>query len=118
MVKSSKYFSEEELKCLCCGTCEMDEAAMAKFDEAREISGIPWFVTSGYRCPKHDAEIGGDGNHPKGKALDISTHTDSRTRFKIVCSLLKVGATRIGIAKRFVHGDFVESHPQGVIWLY
>lgn len=43
-------------------------------DQAREKLGMPITVNSGYRCPKHNAEVGGVANsqHMKGEAADIA----------------------------------------------
>lgn len=114
----SKYFSEMELKCKCgCNQNHMSPVFMLRLDRAREESGIPWGIVSGYRCEKHDIEVKGEGNHPTGEAVDIAAN-NSTTRFKVVTALLKMGFRRIGIAKTFIHVDSVEDRPQGVIWLY
>ena len=43
-------------------------------DPARQKYGGPVLVNSGYRCPKHNAEVGGVANsqHMKGEAADIA----------------------------------------------
>lgn len=43
-------------------------------EPARQRLGIPIMVNSGYRCPKHNAEVGGVANsqHMKGEAADIA----------------------------------------------
>lgn len=42
-------------------------------EPARQRLGLPITVNSGYRCPKHNAEVGGVANsqHMKGEAADI-----------------------------------------------
>ncbi len=42
-------------------------------EPARQRLGIPIMVNSGYRCPKHNALVGGVANsqHMKGEAADI-----------------------------------------------
>jgi len=118
MAKSSKYFSEEELKCHCgCGQCEMDPDFLDTLDRVRELAKIPIIISSGYRCPKHDMEVRGEGNHPQGLAIDAKAG-DGGTRLKIVSAMLLAGINRIGIAKGFVHGDKCTDKPQRVIWLY
>ena len=118
MAKSSKYFSEEELMCHCgCGQCEMDPDFLVTMDHVREIAGIPIYVNSGFRCPKHDNEIRGEGNHTQGKAIDAKA-LDGVARMRIVEAMIAAGIKRIGIAKTFIHGDSCSDKPQEVIWLY
>lgn len=118
MAKSSRYFSEDELKCSCgCGGCEMDAGFLEVLDRVREDAGIPLFVNSGFRCVKRDAEVRGEGNHPTGRAVDIRA-PDSQTRLRVVGAMIRCGIERIGVAKGFVHGDLCADRPFRVLWLY
>ena len=49
-------------------------------DPIREHWGLPIRVTSGYRCPELNAEVGGveDSYHMDGCAADISAHDPER----------------------------------------
>ena len=116
---SWRYFKFEEFACPCCGKNETDEALIDFLDDARKEAGIPFIITSGYRCPRHNEEIGGkpDSAHLKGLAADILCRT-SQERFKIVQALIWVGFRRIGIGKNFVHADLDFDKPYPVIWLY
>ena len=75
-----KWFKEKEFACRCCGELppfarENIEALVCEvLDPAREKLGMPIVVNSGYRCPKHNREVGGVANsqHLKGEAADIS----------------------------------------------
>ena len=114
-----KYFKLEEFKCPCCGEVHMDDKFLSMLDLARTIAGIPFVITSGYRCKKHNKEIGGvpDSAHTKGLASDIRVN-NSIERYMIVVSLLQAGFNRIGIGSDFIHVDCDESKPQYVIWTY
>jgi len=114
-----KYFSLREFRCRCCGKVEIDPELVDRLDKAREIAGVPFFITSGYRCPKHNAEVGGSPTsaHLKGKAADIRVH-NNYDRYKILEGLIKAGFKRIGIAEKFIHADIDETKPQYVVWLY
>lgn len=49
-------------------------------DPARRVFGGPVSVNSGYRCPKHNAEVGGvsGSQHLKGEAADICCSDNER----------------------------------------
>lgn len=120
MIKA-KYFSEKEFK-LCFPSCSlqnMNQNTMNKLDAAREIAGIPLVINSAYRSPEWDRAKGrsGTGAHTLGRGIDIRCNTDSN-RHKIVSALMKVGFTRIGIAKTYIHADDSPKHSQEIIWLY
>ena len=75
-----KWFKLDEFKCRCCesnGTLQAVSNTKALvenvLDPARERLGRPITVNSGYRCPKHNAAVGGVTNsqHMKGEAADI-----------------------------------------------
>ena len=81
-----KYFNEGEFACKCCGQLPpaVQENIVALVDNvldlARELFGGPVVVNSGYRCPKHNLEVGGVANsqHMHGEAADLSCEDDER----------------------------------------
>lgn len=89
-----------------------------KLDEARELAGVPFIITSGYRTPQHNLDVGGrvGSSHIKGLAVDISCD-NSGHRERILTALIQVGFKRIGIAKSFIHTDLDHDKPNA-IWLY
>ena len=118
---TSKYFKEEEFR-RCDPSCslqDMDQDFMSRLDEARELAGIPFVITSAYRCSAWDKAFGrsGTGAHTLGKAMDIRCNS-SANRYKIVQALLAVGFTRVGIDNGFIHVDSSTNHAQNVIWTY
>ena len=74
-----KWFKETELACRCCGQlppfARENEKALIEnvLDDAREQYGRPVYVNSGYRCEKHNQEVGGvrGSQHLKGEAADV-----------------------------------------------
>ncbi len=110
------HFELAEFNCPCCGVHKMDAMFLMQIDRAREYSGVPFNINSGYRCPKHNTEVGSTSqNHPSGKAADIEA-TDSQTRGKIVKGLYFAGFRRIGIKPSFVHADSMDDVE--ALWLY
>lgn len=101
MEKTLKYFTEKELACKCCGVDKTTPEFKEKLDELRELYGKPLIVNSAYRCPKHNAEVGGVKNsqHLLGIAADIK---DVSKDFRDLAYSL--GWTLIEY-KRFTHID-------------
>ena len=97
---------------------KMNKEFLFKLDEARMLAGTPFKITSGYRTEAHNKKVGGvkGSSHTKGCAVDIAVNSGLQ-RSSIVCALAKVGFTRIGIAKTFVHCD-LDKEKQNSIWLY
>jgi uncharacterized protein YcbK (DUF882 family) len=118
-----EHFSPDEFRCPCCGrgSEEMDRNTVTDVDAAREDAGIPFVITSAYRCPDHNAEVGGVSSsaHVRGYAVDIACE-GSRSRHKIVAALQRRGFNRFGIAGDFVHVD-ADKDPDksaNVMWVY
>lgn len=113
------YFDWSEFDCRCgCGRNEVKEASARRLDRARGLAGIPFVVTSAYRCPEHNAAIGSTSDvHPRGHAFDIST-TDSRSRFLIFDAMRRAGFNRMGQGRDFVHCDDDPSKAPNVQWGY
>ena len=106
-----QYFKESEFRCRHCGDCNMDEDFVKKLDEARRTLGFPLRVSSGYRCPAHNAAVsstGTSGPHTTGKAADILVTGDQARSFLTVAVELFPG---IGVqqkgehSSRFIHVD-------------
>lgn len=78
-----KYFKISEFLCRC--GCQMPASVRSNIaaltdntlDPAREAFGAPVDVTSGYRCAKHNAVVGGVKNsqHQVGQAADLNAGT-------------------------------------------
>ena len=106
----TKYFKEIEYN--------MDLDFLAKLDKAREYANIPFVINSAYRSPTHPESIKNPkSSHIKGLAVDIKT-TNSRTRYRVLEALIKVGFNRIGIAKSFIHVDDDKDKTENVVWTY
>ena len=72
---NSKYFSEYEQVCKCCGRGAdvISPKLLMVLDAMRETVGGPVYVSNMYRCPDHNAEVGGVPNsqHVFGTAADV-----------------------------------------------
>jgi len=74
-------------------------------------------VSSGYRTPIHNDEVGGSPNssHMKGLAADIIVK-GSLQRFLLVERSLRMGCKRIGVYRNMVHIDMDIDKPSMVLW--
>lgn len=120
----TKNFTYDELMCPCCGEMSIDATAIGMLQKAREMSSVKFKINSACRCNEHNKAVGGkqDSSHiiASGKdsyAFDIEA-LNSRTKFIIICSLLKAGFNRIGIDKEFIHVDNDPNKDKDVIWVY
>lgn len=122
---SSRFFSEEELRCKGAEHSPGDHARpsdelLAKLDTLRGVYGAPLYLTSAIRCPLHNEQVGGtrDSAHIEGLAADIAV-SGSRQRHDLLRLIMKLQLfRRVGIAKTFIHVDVSPSADQDVVWLY
>lgn len=117
-----RYFEEHEFHCTCNRVHQaqsVDPRLIWMLDLARDRAGLPFVITSGYRCVEHNTEVGGvkDSAHLKGLAADIFVG-NSRARYIMLKSLLPIGFSRIGIGRNFIHVDIDDTKQIGVMWLY
>ncbi|MFA5458050.1 MAG: D-Ala-D-Ala carboxypeptidase family metallohydrolase [Synergistaceae bacterium] len=70
--KITRGFRSTEFDCHCCGKNFIDLGIVHRLQVLRDILQVPIIVTSGYRCGRHNREIGGAPNsmHLKGWAVD------------------------------------------------
>ena len=116
----SEHFRRYEFECRC--TCKADHIQpvfIAHLEDARRKYGHPMQITSGVRCPEHNAKVGGlpDSAHLTGWAADIGC-TTSYSRYKLINALLAAGFKRIGVAKSFIHADLDPTKPAEFLWTY
>lgn len=71
-------FHLREFGCQCshpqCTITLINEEAVWQLQELRSLWGFPIYVTSAYRCPRHNEEVGGKINsrHIRGLGFDIT----------------------------------------------
>lgn len=69
----SEHFHALELCCPHCGRCEVTQALLDALEAFRAAVGQPVLIDSAYRCPEHNAAVGGVPNsqHVLGEAADV-----------------------------------------------
>lgn len=104
------YFSGEEIKGL-------QTRLIAMLNIARRAAGVPFVITSGFRDPSRNLDVGGvrDSAHEKGLAVDIRLG-EGDVPLRIVYGLGRAGFKRIGLYDKHIHVDCDDSKPQDVIW--
>ena len=93
-----KWFKEKEFACKCCGQLPLStgsgqaprenvKALVSEvLDPVREKLGMPIVVNSGYRCERHNKDVGGVRNsqHLRGEAADIHCSDNERLKQLII----------------------------------
>ncbi len=121
------FFTENELKCPCCGEMKMDIRFMDRMSGLRICVNEPMPVTSGYRCKKHNKAVGGRPNsaHLIGRAVDINIYHNKV--YKMLSHLLTYGLTGVGFKQtgaanhRIIHLDDLEqteNRMRPTVWTY
>ncbi len=89
--------------------------------ELQKRMGFTLTVTSGYRHPDHNADVGGVENsehtYDPAEGVDILCKR-SATRYTMLKALFEMGITRIGIGRDFIHIGIGADKPQEVAWDY
>ena len=114
-IKLSKNFTSREFRCKC-GKAHDYKIETALIEKLQALTDVleadKVIINSGYRCPAHDRNVGGNGygQHTKGTAADIKAYKNGQpidTR-KIACKMQDLGFTGIGNIDRTytaIHGD-------------
>lgn len=104
----------------------MDTTFLQELDDLRHEYGKPLKVTSGYRCPTHNAAVsstGTTGPHTTGRAADLAV--DRADAYRLAKLAFARGFTGIGFQQkssgRFLHLDTLPNapnQPRPTIWSY
>lgn len=114
----SKNFSAAEVSCQCgCGMFPKPEL-ISRLQALRDAWGKPLTVTSGARCQKHNAAVGGApaSKHVEGLAADIAV-TNGSDRYKLIRLAYHLGFTGLGLHPKFLHLD-IRPVTEAVTWFY
>jgi lysozyme family protein len=101
------HFHLREFSCHC-GRCPVVLVSMTHTERLQQLRNAlkrPITITSGYRCAKHNAAVGGvsDSQHVLGTATDIKI--PGLTVAQIVAAAERIGFDGIGTYRTFVHLD-------------
>ncbi len=102
------YFKLSEFGCHCCRRAIVARGLIVSLEMLRRAWAAPIIVNSGYRCPAHNAEVGGSpsSRHMIGCAADIRpVDLELITPFQNLVGALfgKLSGWEIKMYPRFVH---------------
>lgn len=108
-----KYFTREEFKCKCGGKycngypAEPQELLVRAAVKVREHFGVPVTISSGLRCPTHNANNKGvyNSRHLSGKAMDFSVRGFNATSVLPYVQSLSEIRYAYAIDSNWVHMD-------------
>lgn len=112
--KLSPFLSQHEVDCKCkysdCNFTLIHQSVIDGFEALRLSCGdVPLFITSGYRCQRHNADVGGvpNSHHMRGLATDIicPDHIDQYDFFEL-CSHAGFTYSLLYPDENFVHCQF------------
>lgn len=114
MSKLNEFFSREEFACKCgCGFDAVDVELLTVLTDVRLEFG-PVTITSGNRCVRHNAVVGGatDSMHTKGMAADFTTPAPAK---KVQGFLEKKYPNKYGVG-RYTDRTHVDVRPTKARW--
>lgn len=79
-----RHFRLEEFRCPCgCLSEVMHQDFLLVLDQARELAGVPFQVSSGFRCIRHNRKVGGSSGslHVQGRAADLTPDNSTSTAY-------------------------------------
>jgi len=112
----TKNFKIEEFECKCgcempCDVYDNIIKLASQLQFLRDYTGRPITINSAYRCPEHNAKIGGSktSQHLLGKAADITIQSLKPAEvYKLIEELIDMGHILqggLGLYDTFVHYD-------------
>ena len=115
-MKLTNNFNKSEFECNC--GCEMPNEVFLQIQKLasqlqciRDFIRFPIKITSAYRCPSHNKEVGGVSNsqHVLGKASDIQVSDSSpEAIYQVIDTLAEYGHVLqggLGLYNTFTHYD-------------
>ena len=126
---NTKNFRSEEFQCHCCGYENISQTTVEKLQKARDFLNLPIHVTSGCRCPKHNATLANSNpnsshiftyekaSHAADVTLTRYGEMDGQERWNLLEALLKAGFKRIGIHAGYIHVDDDPEKYDKCVWV-
>lgn len=107
-----KYFKDSEI-------VGLKPELVQMLDKARGFAGVPFKITSGFRTPEHNMEVGGveGSSHTTGLAVDLLV-PDAVSGGKMLLGLAQAGCKRFGFYRdNHIHVDVDPTKPSPCYWI-
>lgn len=111
----SKYFGPSERQCRCNCGMDLQMGFIKRLDELRETVGFALPISSGARCPTHNAAVDGAkaSKHIEGIAVDIRViKMTNDQKYTLLKAVLAAGFT-VGVRADILH---IDSRPGNPLW--
>lgn len=108
---NTAHFKESEFACKHCGEIKIDSELLAVLELLRNNYQAPVTITSGYRCPTHNANVGGapKSKHVEGIAADVKVKGSEPDEVYRFLDTTFPNTYGIGLYKSWVHIDVRKS---------
>lgn len=118
----SEHFSKSEMSCHHCGQLPaggISGVLLDGLERLRTIVGKPIYVTNAYRCPEHNAAVGGVSNsqHVHGTAADIYVDGMGVWELANICKQIFDGVGEY-YGQEFVHVDMRDNGNSTGVYLW
>lgn len=118
----SEHFSESEMSCHHCGQLPaggISGVLLDGLERLRTIVDKPIYVTNAYRCPEHNAAVGGVSNsqHVHGTAADIYVDGMGVWELANICKQIFDGVGEY-YGQEFVHVDMRDNGNSTGVYLW
>ncbi len=110
------HFAPRELACRHCGEVRVEEDLLDGLETMRAEYGRPMRITSAYRCPIHNARVGGApmSRHKLGQAADVAVSPADREAVLFAAEAAAFGG--LGFYSTFLHVDIGPARSWGRRW--
>ena len=105
----STHFKDYEFACRCCGKyITPPDELLQVLEQIRHAYSAPVVITSGYRCPAHNKNVGGatHSRHIVGDAVDIKVSNVDAIDVYATADTLVGGSGGVGKYPTWVHIDW------------
>ena len=100
--------------------CFVEQALLDALETFRSVVGLPVLIKSGYRCPEHNAHVGGSRNsqHVQGKAADVTVRgKTARELYDLALSVPSIKGLGVDDHHGYLHID-VRFAELNCLWCY
>ena len=106
----SAHFKSQEFACHHCGHLLVSDRLLSKLEALRAKLNAPIQITSGYRCPAHNTDVGGarKSQHILGRAADIKVK--GYTPAQVALAAKELGFAFVKTYPSWVHVDVREAN--------